>query len=43
MPSHFCAPISRGPVAEGENLWTPREKPCRAETYPEEVGKEGDL
>ncbi|XP_046538209.1 rho GTPase-activating protein 33-like [Equus quagga] len=26
--SHFCTPISRVPVAEGENLSAPREKPC---------------
>lgn len=34
LPSHFCAPGSRGPKAEGEGPATPREKPCGAETSP---------
>lgn len=34
IPSHFCTPISRGPVAEGENPLTPSEKLCRAKTSP---------
>lgn len=39
LPSHFCTPVSTGPVAGGKNPPTPREKPAEQRPHPKEVGK----
>lgn len=39
LPSCFCTPLSRGPVAGSKNPPTPREKPAEQRSHPKKVGK----
>lgn len=43
LPSCFCTPLSRGPVAGGKNPPTPREKAAGQRPHPKEVGKKENL